>query len=114
MIRLTFITVRGNSDKGTFEAHLDLGAVVQVISAHHSYGKLPAAKAIAWCLGVKVMFGVSPNDASYSPDAVLDESDLPTAGGAKVESSECSDWSPALRRSFADLDSASDRRDRTN
>ncbi|WP_263385954.1 hypothetical protein [Granulicella arctica] len=90
MIRLTFIAVRGTSDKGAFEGHLNLGAGVQVISAHNSYGKSLAAKAVAWCLGVEVMFGVSPNDAAYFPDAVLDEIDLPIATGAKVESSECS------------------------
>jgi hypothetical protein len=90
VIRLTFIAVRGISDKGAFEGHLTLGAGVQVISAHNSYGKSLAAKAVAWCLGVEVMFGVSPNDAAFFPDAVLDEIDLPIATGAKVESSECS------------------------
>jgi hypothetical protein len=90
MIRLTFIVVQGVSEHGAFMGRLDLGEGVQIISAHNSYGKSLAAKAVAWCLGVETMFGVSPNDPSFFPDAVSSEIDLPIAVGARVLSSECS------------------------
>ena len=90
MIRLTFIVVKGVSEQGAFEGRLDLDAGVQVISAHNSYGKSLAAKAVAWCLGVETMFGGPPNDSSFFPDAVTTEIDLPVAIGARVLSSECS------------------------
>lgn len=90
MIRLTFIVVKGLSEHGAFEGRLDLGEGVQVVSAHNSYGKSLAAKAVTWCLGVETMFGVPPNDSSFFPDAVSMEIDLPNAIGARVLSSECS------------------------
>jgi hypothetical protein len=90
MIRLTFIAVRGTSSRGPFEGRLELGDGVQVISAQNSYGKSLAAKAVAWCLGVEVMFGVPANDAAFFPDAVCEELDFPEASGVQVVSSECS------------------------
>ena len=90
MIRLTFIAVRGDSSRGAFEGRLEIGEGVQIVSAQNSYGKSLAAKAVAWCLGVEVMFGVPANDASFFPDAVCEELDFPEAAGAQVLSSECS------------------------
>lgn len=90
MIRLSFVEVSGVSSKGEFLGRFDFGPGVHIVSAKNSYGKSLAAKAIAWCLGVEVIFGVPPNDPAFFPDAVCAELDFPEAAGAKVESSECS------------------------
>src|SRR5580658_170427 len=90
MIRLSFVEVSGVSSEGAFSGRFDFGTGVQIVSAKNSFGKSLAAKAIAWCLGVEVMFGVPPNDTAFFPDAVCAELDFPEAAGATVQSSRCS------------------------
>jgi hypothetical protein len=90
VIRLSFVEVSGVSSMGAFSGRFDFGTGVQIVSAKNSFGKSLAAKAIAWCLGVEVMFGVPPNDTAFFPDAVCSELDFPEAAGATVQSSRCS------------------------
>jgi len=90
MIRLAFVEVSGVSSKGNFGGRFDFGVGVQIVSAKNSFGKSLAAKSIAWCLGVEVIFGVPPNDTAFFPDAVCAELDFPEAAGAIIESSQCS------------------------
>jgi hypothetical protein len=90
MIRLGFVEVSGVSSKGPFSGRFDFGPGVQIVSAKNSFGKSVAAKSIAWCLGVEVIFGVQSNDPAFFPDAVCAELDFPEAAGAQVLSSACS------------------------
>ncbi len=90
MIRLSFVEVSGVSSEGDFCGRFDFGVGVQIVSAKNSFGKSLAAKSIAWCLGVEVIFGVPPNDTAFFPDAVCTELDFPEAAGATIKSSQCS------------------------
>lgn len=87
MIRLSFVEVSGISSKGPFGGRLDFGPGVQIVSAKNSFGKSLAAKSIAWCLGVEVIFGVQANDIAFFPDAVCGELDFSEAVGAQILSS---------------------------
>lgn len=88
MIRLSFVEISGSSSKGPFGGRFDFGPGVQIVSAKNSFGKSLAAKAIAWCLGVEVIFGVQANDIAFFPDAVCGELDLPETAGAQILSSK--------------------------
>jgi predicted nucleic acid-binding Zn-ribbon protein len=90
VIRLSYVEVSGVSSSGPFRGRFDFGAGVQIVSAKNSYGKSLASKAIAWCLGVEVIFGIPANDTALFPDAVCTEVDFPEAAGATVLSSQCS------------------------
>ncbi len=52
--------------KWSFRGRFDFGAGVQIVSAKNSYGKSLASKAIAWCLGVEMIFGIPANDTALS------------------------------------------------
>ena len=90
MIQLTDITVSGESEVGPFRGTLPLSSGLQVISARNSYGKSLAATAIAWCLGIEPMYGLSDNDPTCFPVAAREEIDFEGNPHVPVLSSLCS------------------------
>jgi hypothetical protein len=75
---------------------ITLGPGIQVVSAKNAYGKSLAAKAVVWCFGAEAIFGVTPGDAGFFPDAIREEIDFGDERGIQVLSSECT---VALQRS---------------
>lgn len=90
MIHLTEITVAGQSAVGAFSGSLALTEGLQVISAPNSYGKSLAATAIAWCLGIEPIYGLTDNDPTCFPVAAREEIDLEGHPSTTVLSSLCS------------------------
>jgi len=90
MIQLTNVEICGESDVGPFKGALTLSAGLQVISAHNSYGKSLAARAVAWCLGIEPLFGLPDNDPTFFPLAVREELDLEGHPSARVLTSQAS------------------------
>lgn len=89
MIQLASIEIRGQSDSGPFSGIMSLSSGLQVISAHNSYGKSLAAKAVAWCLGLEPLFGVPDNNSTCFPLAAREEVEFEGGIAARVLSSEC-------------------------
>lgn len=89
MIRLAYITVRGECAAGPFAGRLELAQGLQVISADNAFGKSLAVKSVAWCLGVEPIFGIFSNDATCFPQAVLERLQLSENTYSDVLSSEC-------------------------
>jgi hypothetical protein len=77
VIRLSSITVRGQSAAGPFVGTLEFSSGLQIISADNAFGKSLAAKTLAWCLGVEPIFGIFSDDATCFPQAVLERLKLP-------------------------------------
>jgi hypothetical protein len=90
MIELKEISVYGLSSAGAFQGTLNLYPGLQVITAKNSYGKSLAATAIAWCLTVEPMFGISDNQPLCFPEAVRDRIDFGDGVPRTVSSSGCS------------------------
>jgi len=89
VIRLSSITVRGESAAGPFIGTLEFSSGLQIVSADNAFGKSLAAKTLAWCLGVEPIFGIFSNDATCFPQAVLERLKLPDDSYTEVLSSEC-------------------------
>jgi hypothetical protein len=90
VIQLASIEVRGQSDSGPFSGLISLSPGLQVISAHNSYGKSLAARAVAWCLGLEPLFGVLDNSPTCFPLAAREEIEFESGIAVRVLSSECS------------------------
>jgi hypothetical protein len=88
VIRLIHVEVLGHSDAGPFAGALSFTGQLQIVSAHNSYGKSLAARAIGWCLGLEALFGMPPNDNAFFPLAVREDIDFEARAGVSVLSSE--------------------------
>ena len=76
MIRLSFVEIRGMSDRGPFGRRMTFKPGLQVISGNNTYGKSLTATAIAWCLGFEPIFGAQDDDPSRFPIAIREELEL--------------------------------------
>ena len=88
MIHIASVEIHGKSERGDFVGRLEFSPGLQVISGRNSFGKSLAAKSIAWCLGLEVIFGRKADDPTFFPLAVREELDLPDAQNVRVLSSE--------------------------
>jgi hypothetical protein len=88
VIQILDIQVRGKSEQGDFSGRLEFAPGLQVISGPNSFGKSLAAEAIAWCLGLEMIFGRKESDPTFLPEAVLEELNFPRAKNVRVVSSE--------------------------
>ena len=88
MIHIASVEIHGTSERGDFVGRLEFSPGLQVISGRNSFGKSLAAKSIAWCLGLEVIFGRKADDPTFFPLAVREELDLPDAQNVRVLSSE--------------------------
>ena len=88
MIHIASVEIHGKSERGDFVGRLEFSPGLQVISGRNSFGKSLAAKSIAWCLGLEVIFGRNADDPTFFPLAVREELDLPDAQNVRVLSSE--------------------------
>ena len=88
MIDIASVEIHGKSERGDFVGRLEFSPGLQVISGRNSFGKSLAAKSIAWCLGLEVIFGRKADDPTFFPLAVREELDLPDAQNVRVLSSE--------------------------
>ena len=90
MIYLAKVEVRGKAEIGEFSGALTFAPGLQVISAHNSYGKSLAVKALVWCLGLEPVFGNADNDPVRLPEAVREYIELDGHPQSRVISSESS------------------------
>lgn len=90
MIHLAKVEVCGRAEAGEFSGALTFAPGLQVISAHNSYGKSLAVRAIAWCLGLEPIFGNADNDPVRLPEAVRTYIDLDSHAKSPVISAESS------------------------
>ncbi len=90
MIHLAKVEVHGRAEAGEFSGALAFAPGLQVISAHNSYGKSLAVRAIAWCLGLEPIFGNVDNDPIRLPEAVRGYIDLDGHADSPVVSAESS------------------------
>src|ERR1700674_1765872 len=88
MIALKRVGIAGLSNAGRFAGDIALGGGLQIISGPNGYGKSLASSAIAWCLGLEPIYGVSPNDNAIFKDAARHRVDLEDAPDAEVISSQ--------------------------
>jgi len=90
VIHLAKVEVRGRAEAGEFSGALAFAPGLHVISAHNSYGKSLAVRAIAWCLGLEPIFGNADNDPIRLPEAVRGYIDLDGHANSPVISAEAS------------------------
>jgi hypothetical protein len=88
MMRITRVTVEGDSDAGAFHGTLKFGPGVQVVSGRNRMGKSIAFEAIVWCMGVEHIYGVQPCDNSIFSDAPRHVISLGEVGDHKVLASQ--------------------------
>jgi hypothetical protein len=88
VIQILAIQIHGKSEKGDFVGRLEFAPGLQVISGRNNFGKSLAAEAIAWCLGIEMIFGRKESDPTFLPEAVLEELSFPQAKNVRVISSE--------------------------
>jgi hypothetical protein len=88
VISIGAIEIRGQSEAGTFVGRLEFSPGLQVISGRNSFGKSLAVEAMAWCLGLEVIFGRKDSDPTFFPEAVLEELNFAGRAGVRVVSSE--------------------------
>ncbi len=85
---LRSIAIRGASSSGPFEGVLSLPEGSVVLSGRNGWGKSLAFSAVAWCLGIEVIFGVKRSDAGFFAEAARTRIQLNDGGVSDVLSSE--------------------------
>jgi hypothetical protein len=76
MIEIEQIVINGLSTAGAYAGELKLGNGLQIFSGRNHYGKSLTATAIAWCLAVEPIFGISDNQPLCFPEAARERLDF--------------------------------------